>query len=107
MIDITAITNLISAFRSETVKDSISPERMGGILQQMADLLGESISQSEYIMLKTYYENSNKLPAPLATIEQGDESADNLKVNLAWVNLLDGVQTKLTNQVLFKLATTS
>lgn len=107
MIDITAITNLISAFRAETVKDSISPERMGGILQQMADLLGESISQSEYIMLKTYYENSNKLPAPLATIEQGDESADNLKVNLAWVNLLDGVQTKLTNQVLFKLATTS
>jgi hypothetical protein len=80
---------------------------MGGILQQMADLLGESISQSEYIMLKTYYENSNKLPAPLAAIEQGDESADNLKVNLAWVNLLDGVQTKLTNQVLFKLATTS
>jgi hypothetical protein len=36
MIDITAITNLISAFRAETVKDSISPERMGGILQQMA-----------------------------------------------------------------------
>lgn len=107
MIDITAITKLISAFRAETVKDSISPERMGGILQQMADLLGESISQSEYIMLKTYYENTNKLPAPLATIEQGEESADNLKVNLAWVNLLDGVQTKLTNQVLFKLATTS
>lgn len=42
MIDITAITKLISAFRAETVKDSISPERMGGILQQMADLLTDA-----------------------------------------------------------------
>lgn len=42
MIDITAITNLISAFKTETAKDSISPERAGGILQQMANLLTDA-----------------------------------------------------------------
>lgn len=107
MIDITAITELISAFRAETAKDSISPERMGGILQQIADLLGQSISQDEFVILKKYYENSKTLPDTLALIEQGDESKDKLNVNMTWVNLLDGVKRQLTNQVLFKLATAS
>jgi hypothetical protein len=42
MIDITAITNLIFAFKTETAKDNISPERAGGILQQMANLLTDA-----------------------------------------------------------------
>jgi hypothetical protein len=42
MIDITAITNLTFAFKTETAKDNISPERAGGILQQMANLLTDA-----------------------------------------------------------------
>ena len=42
MIYITAITNLISAFKTETAKDNTSSERMGGILQQMANLLTDA-----------------------------------------------------------------
>ena len=39
MIDIQQLTSLISAFRVETEKESISPETVGSILQAIADLL--------------------------------------------------------------------
>lgn len=53
MIDISAITNLISAFKTETAKDSISPERLGGLLQQLTDLLGGAVSSGELDPLET------------------------------------------------------
>ena len=39
MIDISQLTALISAFRVETEKESISPETVGKILQDITDLL--------------------------------------------------------------------
>ena len=39
MIDISQLTSLISAFRIETEKESISPETVGKLLQDIADLL--------------------------------------------------------------------
>ena len=39
MIDTTALTALITAFRAEVTQNSISPEKVGSILQQIADLL--------------------------------------------------------------------
>jgi hypothetical protein len=35
----TALTALITAFRAEVTQNSISPEKVGSILQQIADLL--------------------------------------------------------------------
>ena len=53
MIDIKAITQVISAFKTETAKDSISPERLGGLLQQLTDLLGGAVSSGELDPLET------------------------------------------------------
>ena len=39
MIDVNQLTSLISAFRVETEKESISPETVGKILQDITDLL--------------------------------------------------------------------
>ena len=39
MIDTTQLTQLISAFRVETEKESISPETVGSLLQNITDLL--------------------------------------------------------------------
>ncbi len=48
MIDIQQLTSLISAFRVETEKESISPETVGSILQAIADLLATATSETEY-----------------------------------------------------------
>ena len=38
MIDTTQLTQLISAFRVETEKESISPETVGSLLQNITDI---------------------------------------------------------------------
>ena len=47
MIDITQLTSLLSAFRVETEKESISPETVGKILQDITDLLATASSDAE------------------------------------------------------------
>jgi len=56
MIDISALTELISAFRVETEKESISPETVGSILQDIVDLLSTATSQTEYNVLNNWKE---------------------------------------------------
>ena len=47
MIDVTQLTQLISAFRVETEKESISPETVGKILQDITDLLSTASTEAE------------------------------------------------------------
>jgi hypothetical protein len=50
MIDTTQLTQLISAFRVATEKESISPETVGSLLQNTTDLLANA-SCSVILML--------------------------------------------------------
>ena len=56
MIDIQQLTSLISAFRVETEKESISPETVGSILQAIADLLATATSETEYNIIRFWKE---------------------------------------------------
>ena len=56
MIDISQLTALISAFRVETEKESISPETVGSILQAIADLLATATSETEYNIIRFWKE---------------------------------------------------
>ena len=47
MIDVTQLTSLISAFRVETEKESISPETVGKLLQDITDLLANASTDAE------------------------------------------------------------
>lgn len=47
MIDISQLTSLVSAFRVETEKESISPETVGKLLQDILDLLATASSDTE------------------------------------------------------------
>ena len=47
MIDVNQLTSLISAFRVETEKKSISPETVGKLLQDIVDLLATASSDTE------------------------------------------------------------
>ena len=48
MIDTTQLTQLISAFRVEKEKESISPETVGSLLQNITDLLASASSSTEH-----------------------------------------------------------
>ena len=47
MIDVNQLTELISAFRVETEKESISPETVGKLLQDIVDLLANESTDAE------------------------------------------------------------
>lgn len=47
MVDISTLSSIISTLRMETEKDSISPERVGYILQCILDLLGGTYTAEE------------------------------------------------------------
>ena len=47
MIDTNQLTALVSAFRVETEKESISPETVGKLLQDIIDLLATALSDAE------------------------------------------------------------
>lgn len=51
MIDVTQLTSLISAFRVETEKESISPETVGKLLQDITNLLAGAASDTEQQVL--------------------------------------------------------
>ena len=55
MIDTTALTALITAFRAEVTQNSISPEKVGSILQYIANLLATAVpdsNMSEFTVLR-------------------------------------------------------
>ncbi|MBR6248756.1 MAG: hypothetical protein IKQ89_07145 [Muribaculaceae bacterium] len=51
MIDVYQLTSLISAFRVETEKESISPETVGKLLQDIVDLLATASTDAEHQIL--------------------------------------------------------
>ena len=72
MIDTTALTALITAFRAEVTQNSISPEKVGCILQQIADLLATAVpdsNMSEFTVLRRVKINfSSRLLVTLTTL---------------------------------------
>ena len=72
MIDTTALTALITAFRAEVTQNSISPEKVGSILQYIANLLATAVpdsNMSEFTVLRRVKINfSSRLLVALTTL---------------------------------------
>ena len=80
MIDTTQLTQLISAFRVETEKESISPETVGSLLQNITDLLANATSNTE----QQIFENWKAILSQLNLVESVQQGANNVEhVNIA------------------------
>ena len=73
-------TQLISAFRVETEKESISPETVGSLLQNITDLLASASSSTE----QQIFENWKAILSQLHLVESVEQGANNVEhVNIA------------------------
>ena len=73
-MDVQPITDLITALRSETEKNSISPENVGNILQKITDTLSTGVN-TETSTRKTFDANlQSAIDAEVATRKSGDEA---------------------------------
>ena len=89
MIDTTQLTQLISAFRVETEKESISPETGGSLLQNITDLLANASSSTE----QQIFENWKAILSQLNLVEDigiGVEGVESVNIAISLRDLANG-----------------
>ena len=89
MIDTTQLTQLISAFRVETEKESISPETVGSLLQNITDLLANASSTTE----QQIFENWKAILSQLNLVEDigiGVEGVESVNIAISLRDLANG-----------------
>ena len=96
MIDITQLTALISAFRVETEKESISPETVGKILQDITDLLATAIGETEYNIIRVWKETLQQYRFLYDIQQRSVEDHNFVMLSLMTRSLLDGAASSLT-----------
>ncbi len=96
MIDIQQLTSLISAFRVETEKESISPETVGSILQAIADLLATATSETEYNIIRFWKETLQQYRFLYDIQQRNVDDHSNVILSLMARSMVDGATSSLT-----------
>ena len=96
MIDISQLTSLISAFRVETEKESISPETVGSLLQAIADLLATATSETEYNVLRFWKETLQQFRFLYDIQQRNVDDHSNVILSLMARSMVDGAAFSLT-----------
>ena len=96
MIDIQQLTSLISAFRVETEKESISPETVGSILQSIADLLATATSETEYNIIRFWKETLQQYRFLYDIQQRNIDDHSNVILSLMARSMVDGATSSLT-----------
>ena len=96
MIDTNQLTALVSAFRVETEKESISPETVGKILQDIADLLATATSESEYNIIRFWKETLQQFRFLYDIQQRNVDDHSNVILSLMARSMVDGAASSLT-----------
>ena len=90
MVDTTSITSLIKAFRAETSKDSINPERLGSLLQKIAVTLATAASISDIGASTELVTRLNKVGQVLTALSVGSDDTKKIKLSYNTVSIQTG-----------------
>ena len=96
MIDIQQLTSLISAFRVEAEKESISPETVGKILQDITDLLATAIGENEYNIIRVWKETLQQFRFLYDIQQRAVDDHNNVILSLMARSMVDGATSTLT-----------
>ena len=99
MVDTTSITSLIKAFRAETSKDSINPERLGSLLQKIADALATAASISDIGASTELVTRLNKVGHVLTALSVGSDDTKKIKLSYNTVNMQTGVTASFPDAI--------
>lgn len=106
MIDITALSSLVSAFRAETQKDSITPEKLGDILQKILDLLNTAAKDGDVSTLATWKQAVTAVGEVLTALSAGTVDADSVHLSFKTANTNSGAVKSYADTIGIQAATT-
>ena len=106
MIDTTSLTALISAFRAEVTQNSISPEKVGGILQQIADLLATATPDSDMSEFTVLRQRLMSISTMFTSLAQGTSDRNHIYLTSNTYNVATGTKHTDTDSIRIQQATT-
>ena len=106
MIDTTALTALITAFRAEVTQNSISPEKVGSILQQIADLLATAAPDSDMSELTVLRQRLMGVSTMFTSLAQGTSDRNHIYLTSNTYNVATGTKHTDTDAIRIQQATT-
>ena len=106
MIDTTSLTALISAFRAEVTQNSISPEKVGGILQQIADLLATATPDSDMSEFTVLRQRLMSISTMFTSLAQGTSDRNHIYLTSNTYNVATGTKHTNTDAIRIQQATT-
>ena len=106
MIDTTALTALITAFRAEVTQNSISPEKVGSILQQIADLLATATPDSDMSEFTVLRQRLMGVSTMFTSLTQGTSDRNHIYLTSNTYNVATGTKHTNTDAIRIQQATT-
>ena len=106
MIDTTALTALITAFRAEVTQNSISPEKVGSILQQIADLLATATPDSDMSEFTVLRQRLMSVSTMFTSLAQGTSDRNHIYLTSNTYNVATGTKHTNTDAIRIQQATT-
>ena len=106
MIDTTALTALITAFRAEVTQNSISPEKVGSILQQIADLLATATPDSDMSEFTVLRQRLMGVSTMFTSLAQGTSDRNHIYLTSNTYNVATGTKHTNTDAIRIQQATT-
>lgn len=106
MIDTSSITALISAFRAEVAQNSISPEKVGGILQQIVDALSKAASNGDVADFLALQERLQALTTIYTSLTQGTADRNHVYLTPTTYNVAKGEHYTNADSIRIQQATT-
>ena len=106
MIDTTALTALITAFRAEVTQNSISPEKVGSILQQIADLLATAAPDSDMSEFTVLRQRLMGVSTMFTSLAQGTSDRNHIYLTPTTYNVAKGEHYTNADSIRIQQATT-
>lgn len=104
MVDTTSLNSLIKALRAETTKGSINPERLGSLLQKIADVLATSASMSDIEEAAKVATRIKSIGNVLTVISKGSADSEKIRLSYNLVNVLTGKAASFPDAIVFQSA---
>lgn len=106
MIDTTSLTALISAFRAEVTQNSISPEKVGGILQSIVNVLSTSVAENDIKDFTSIREALKKATTMYLSLTQGTSDRNHVYLTPTLLNAITGEKYTNADSIRIQQATT-
>ena len=89
-MDISTLTNLITAFRAETRQNSITPDSLGLLLQRIVNVLEQAADASDLREVTQWEDTVGAIGAVLTSISLGTDDRNNIYLNIGSRNTSTG-----------------